>query len=375
MKRRLLTAAAIGLSVAGATMPAHAEKFRASTWNAAGSPVDAFLVDFADLTREATGGNIDFEVYAGGSLLPSTGTISGLETGVAQLANVTGVYYPAELPVDFVLADLSFIADDQMALAFAKTEVTFMNQQIQNELKGKGIVFATGFTIGIYNLICGFEATSIEDFRGKKIRTASDAQIGFTKLIGGVAVSAPGNEIYTGIQRGSIDCTTGTPLYLTEFYNMADITKSIYKIPLGSLATGGYYFNQDFWRDRTPEERRTLLNSLSRATARSMIEWGKRIDYAWEVGKENNVVVTEPEPAAMEVLNSFKQEFIKDLPRTSMEKRGIDDPSELITHMATSIDKWKRLLSEVDRTNLDEVTALLNQEIFDKIDVNVYGMN
>lgn len=372
---KIIKAAALGLILFVGTQPALAEKYRAATWNAAGSPVEAFLTDFADLTRKNTKGNLDFEVFAGGTLLPAKGTLAGLNTGVAHLANITGVYYPAELPVDFVLADLSFIADDQLALAFAKTEVTFFNPQIQEELHDKDVVFATGFTIGIYTMVCGIEATKLEDFKGKKIRTASDAQIGFSKAIGGVAVSVPGSEIYTGIQRGSVDCTTGTPLYLTEFYNMADVTKSIYNIPLGSLATGGYYFNQKFWKERTLEERRDLLKSLSRATARSMIGWGKRIDHAWDVAKENNVIVTEPEPEAMETLNKFKNEFISNLAKTSMEKREIKDPTELINQMVNSMNKWKKLLAGVDRTNEDKITALLDREIFDKIDVSKYGVN
>lgn len=126
-----------------------------------------------------------------------------------------------------------------MALNFAKAEVAFFYPQMQAELRNKQVVFGATNIIGIWGVVCGIEATKLADFKGKKIRTASDAQIGFVKRIGGVAVTAPANQIYTGIQRGSIDCTTGTPLFLTEFWNMADITTSVYNIPLGALATGG----------------------------------------------------------------------------------------------------------------------------------------
>lgn len=42
--------------------------------------------------------------------------------------------------------------------------------------------------------------------------------------------------------------------------------------------------------------------------------------------------------------------------------------------MVSLVDKWKSLLAPVDRSNVDEATALLDREIFDKIDIGAYGM-
>lgn len=369
----LLTSAALAATLGAFSLAASAETFRAATWNAAGSPNDKFLSDFAEQVKEATGGTVEFEVFPGGALLPPKGTLPGIVSGVAQIANITAAYIPSEMPFDAVTADLSFVADNQLALAFAKTEVTFFNEQMQQELKDKGVVFATGFTIGIYNLICGFEADSIDDFDGKKIRTSSGAQVAFAESIGGVPVSVPATEIYTGIQRGSLDCTAGTPLFLTDFFKLTEVAKSVYLIPLGSNANGGYYFNKEFWTDRTPDERRVLFKALSRATAKSMIDWAANIDKAWAAAREANVALNEPEPAALEKLDGFTKQFLADLPTSTMEKRGIADPTPLINQLVAAIDKWKKLLADVDTTDLDAVTALVDREIFDKIDVNTYG--
>lgn len=354
---------------------AHAEKFRAATWNPAGSANDKFLTDFANLARDASKGAIDFEVFPGGVLMPAQGTLEGMQKGVADIANITAAYIPSKMPVDFVTANLSFVADDQMALAFAKTEVTFFNPQMQEELKKLHVVFATGFTIGIYNLICGFEAHDLADFQGKKVRTSSDAQAGFINEIGGVPVNAPASEIYTGMQRGTIDCTAGSPLFLTDFAKLAEVAKSDYLIPLGSNANGGYYFNQDFWKNRTPDERKLLLHALSESTAREMIEWGGNIDKAWQAAKDHNVELVKPTDADLATLAAYKKEFISNLAKESMEKSGIDDPTDLINQMTAAMDKWKKLLDGVDRSNVEQVSNLLNKEIFDKIDVNTYGLN
>lgn len=372
-KQLIGTALVISLGIS--TAPASAETFRAATWNGANSANDKFLNDFANLARKGSNGDLDFEIYPGGALLPAKGTLEGIQRGVAQIANITAAYIPSKMPMDFVIADMSFVASDQLALAFAKTEVTFFNELMQAELSGLDVVFGTGFSIGIYNIICGFEAVSIDDFKGRKIRTSSDAQVGFVNAIGGVAVSAPANEIYTGIQRGTLDCTAGTPLFLTDFFKLSEVAKSVYKIPLGSNANGGYYFNQDFWTDRTLEERRMLLDSLASATARSMVEWAGNVDNAWKVSAEAGVALNEPEGAGLDVLSSFKEEFVANLANSAVEKRGIEDPTPLIEDLTTSIEKWEGLLAGVDRSDVDAVAALLKKEIFDKVDVNSYGLD
>lgn len=374
-KTKMLLGTALAMTLGLTGLSASAETFRLATWNGANSANDKFLNDFANVANEASGGSLEFEVYPGGALLPAKGTLEGLQQGVAQLANITAAYIPSKMPVDFVIADMSFVADDQLALAFAKTEVSFFNEQMQEELKGLDLVFATGFSIGIYNFICGFEADSIDDFEGRKIRTSSDAQVGFVNAIGGVAVSAPGNEIYTGIQRGTLDCTAGTPLFLTDFFKLSEVAKSVYQIPLGSNANGGYYMNKDFWADRTADERRIILDSLADATARSMVAWAGNIDHAWEVSTEAGVALNAPEEAGLSALEEYTGGFMSGLASGAMESRGIADPTPLIDDVNASIAKWKGLLDGIDRSDADAVAALLKQEIFDKVDVNSYGLD
>ncbi len=375
MKMKYILGSAMALAIGFSGMSANAETFRAATWNGSNSANDKFLRDFAGLAKKGTEGSVDFEVYPGGALLPAKGTLEGIQGGVAQIANITAAYIPAKMPVDFVAADMSFLADDQLALAFAKVETAFFNSQLQKEIKGLDLVFASGFTIGIYNMICSFDAKSIEDFKGKKIRTSSDAQVGFTNAIGGVAVSVPAPEIYTGLQRGTLDCTAGSPLFLTDFFKLKEVAKSVYLISMGSNATGGYYMNKDFWKGRTAKERRVILDSLSEATARSMVQWAANIEKAWVAAKEAGIALNKPEAAAVAKLEEYKKTFVAGLAKTSMEKRGIADPTPLMNEFNANIAKWKKLLAGVDVTSVEQVTALLNKEVYSKLDENTYGLD
>ncbi len=351
-----------------------AATFRASTWNGINSTTDAFLRDVSQRIETASAGKMHFDVYSGGTLLPARGSLEGLQWGMAHLGNITTAYIPAKMPVDFVAVDVSFTADDQLALAFAKTEVSFFNEQMQREINDLNIVFATSYATDVYYFICGFDAQNITDFAGKKIRITSDAQAAFMDSIDAVPVTVPASEIYTGIQRSTLDCTAGTALFLTDFFKLHEVAKSVYKLPVGSSANGGFYMNQDFWQQRSIDERALIMQAMAEATAFSMVDWAGRIDQAWQTTRDSGIPIYEAEPKAFQKLDVFTDKFMGNLAASSMKRRDIEDPTYLIEELQASIKKWKSLLATIDKKDVNQVTELLNQEIFSKLDLTRYGV-
>ena len=375
MKTSNLVAGALALGIGLAAGTASAQTFRGSIYGTQAGPTGLWMQDFAKTVDAATGGKIKFEMFYGGSLLPPDGHPKGIGTGIVQMGQITATYHQAEFPYTNVINDMSFVADDLFALAFAYTEAKIFNQQLIDELKDKNVVFGTAFTIGIYNYICAQPGyTKIEDFKGKKIRAISFPQVEFVKLIGAVPVNVVAPELYTGLQRGSIDCTGGSPEFLTTFFKLNEVAKSIYKIPLGSVANDGFYFNKQWWQQRSVDERRTLVTKVfPPTTARMMMTINAAIDDAWKVSKDKGIAINEPEPAGMAKLKAFSDQYVTDMPKIAKEKRNID-AEPLIKDMVGRIDRWKKLLAGVDRKDEKALTALLEREIFNKIDVATYGM-
>ena len=374
MRSFKLLAVAMALGIGLATGPASAQTYRASHFNPATSPVAQFLGDFAKEIEPATNGKIKFEVFYGGALLPPDGHLKGVGTGIVQMGGITGVYHQAEFPYTNTLSDMSFVADDLMTLAFAYTEAKLFNPQLQGELKDKNIVFGSAFTIGIYNYICAGQVAKLEDLAGKKIRAITFPQVEFAKLIGAVPVNVVASELYTGLQRGSLDCTGGSPEFLTAFFKLNEVAKSVYKLPLGSSANDGYYFNKTWWKARSVDERRAIIKVLAHQTARVMMKLNAVIDDAWKVVAEKKITVVEPEAAAKAKLDAFAKQYLADLPKITKEKRNID-AEPLIKDFSARLARWKQLLANVNQKDEAALTALLEREIFNKIDVNTYGMN
>ncbi|MFC4353421.1 C4-dicarboxylate TRAP transporter substrate-binding protein [Fodinicurvata halophila] len=370
----------IALTTAAACMsfsiPAAAE-----TYSAAASWVETHgitvnkLRNYAEYVSEDTDGNIEFEVFSGGSLAPAASMASALRDEVAMYGHITSAYMPADLPLDNVLNDLVFIADDPMAAAFASTEVKLNSDALQQEYADYNLVFGTGYSMTTYYLICNTPISSVEDLEGKRIRTGSSSQIKWAEHVNAISVSVPATEIYTGLERGTIDCSTGDASFLTSSFQLQDVAKHTTLVSLGTHNSGGEFFNGDFWQARTPEERRILLDNLARAEAELQVDWARQAETALEEAKSNGVELIEPSEDLKQSMEEFTEQFLENLPETSMEERGVSDPSELIDAYIEAEARWKDLLSDVDRTDSEALTELLINEIYADIDVETYGVN
>ncbi|WP_158279454.1 C4-dicarboxylate TRAP transporter substrate-binding protein [Falsochrobactrum shanghaiense] len=374
MKLKYIKSGLVGSALLLAASPALAE-FVAATYNPPDSPTGIFMQDFADSVKAATDGEIVFNVFAGGSLLPADGSLSGISANVAQIGQVTANYVPSDLPLTFMLSDVSFTADDQLALGMAYVQTKLLHPKLVAEADRNNTVYATGYVIGIYNYICRGNVAKLEDLKGKKIRTATGGQVSFSSSIGAVPVQVPSTEIYTGLQRGSLDCTAGSPEFMTTFFKLTEVANSVYKLPLGGNANDGYYMNKDFWKGLTEEQRDEIISILPAATARNAINLLNDVEGAWAATAEAGIPVNEPEPEALARLSEYKANFAAKLAATTMERRGVEDPSDVIAYFIEAQDKWKGLLAGIDPKDEVALTALIKSEIFDKLDPATYGMN
>jgi len=323
---------------------------------------------------DKSAGDIAFDVHSGGVLLSAKSALSGLSDGVAQYGHVTGAYVPSDLRYDNVLNDLAFVADDPMAAALAVTQVKLSNELLQNEYKANDVVFGSGYSMTNYYLICKDQITTPEELKGKRIRTGSSAQIQWTQHMDAVSVSVPATEIYTGLQRGNIDCALGDASFLTTSFKLQEVAKNVTLISLGTHTSGGEFFSVDFWEGRDKSERELLLSELAYAIAELQVSWAAQANDSLEEAKLNNVAMHEPGEALQFAVDEFQSEFVKGLSEASMESRGVKDPSAIVDQYLQSEKKWKELLANVERTDVEALASLIRSELYSDINLEQYGM-
>jgi TRAP-type transport system periplasmic protein len=370
------TALGLATALAVAATPALAENYQASTWLTMSSKVAAEgYTNYAKSVKEASGGAVNLEVHVGGVLLPAKETLQGVGRGVAAVGQITAAYTPADLPVNNVLGDMGFTSTDAFVSAFALTEVRLKNASIGAEWKKHNVVFGGSFSTSTYHFQCTKPIRKLADAKGLKIRASVGAQVEFLKSIGAVPVSVPGSDIYSGLERGSIDCTLLANDALLGLKTV-EVAKYVTTLPMGAFYGGATWgFNRDFWKKLGNDNRRMMLNELAAVVVRTQMALAGDDKKALVEADKRKIEWIAPSADMTAALGDFMDTFIAKMPATSMEKRKVADPSDLIKEYLATEAKWKKLLNGVDRNDEAAMIAVVKQEIFDKIDEKSYGVN
>ncbi|MBP6019023.1 MAG: C4-dicarboxylate TRAP transporter substrate-binding protein [Burkholderiaceae bacterium] len=370
MKKILFTAIS-----ALAFASAHADTYQASNWMSPthilnGVAYEAFIAD----AKEATGGDIDFELFSSGSLVPAQTTLGAVGDGVAQLGIVAASYTPSDLPLSGLINDLAFVANDDMATAFALTEISLTNQRMIDELAKHNTLVLGAYSTPTYVFLCMRELGDLDSLKGKKVRTAGTAQNEWIASLGAIPVAVPMTDVYSGLERGSIDCTLSDPTNLEAGYKFWEVAKTITMLTQGTSLGLTYVYNKDFWKEISAQNRRKLLDVTAVNVARTQIAYSKAVESALEGSKERGLAIVEPHPTLVEALEKFRANVIETYPGRTEKERRVADPTEIATEFLALQDKWVKLLAQIDRYDQQALAKLVGDEIYSKIDENSYGL-
>ena len=370
MKKTVMTLAIASLLASTTAMGA---TYRATNWL---QPIHTLNAEpyqkLAEGLKKATNDEIAFTVYSGGALVPAKATIQALRDGTAQLGIVYAGYTPAELPLNNVLVDLGFLVKDPMAAAFAYTEINLSNKDLINEWQKQGVIFAGGYSTPIYNFMCAKSIQSLADAKGKKIRTAGGTQTDWVASIGGVPVSVPIGDVYTGLSRGSVDCTMAEVPNLINS-KFIEVAKSITRLDMGAVPGATYVLNPDFWKELSAEHKKTMISLMAKGLADQQVGYSARADEALKLAQEK-IKVIQPDQDLVNALAAFQTSYIKDLATSSVKERKIAEPTKLIDQYTKLEAKWRDLLDKVDRKDANAVAKLLEQELYSKINMDTFVM-
>lgn len=353
-----------------------AETIQATNWMAPAHILNEFpYQQFAKDVEAATKGALKLEVYSSGALVPAPTTMQGIRDGVAQLGIVYPPYTPSELPLNNTVNDLAFVAQDDLAAAFAWTELGLTNVKLKAEWAKNGGVFLGGYSTPFYHFICMNEIVSPKDVSGKKVRVAGSAQTEWIQSLGGVPVSVPIGDVYSGLERGSLDCTLSDATNLDKGNKFWEVAKTVNTLNMGVVVGATYVFNRDFWKGLKADQRRVLFDQIALGLARSQVAYHVGVAAALDGSRKRGLKVTEPTQAMRDTLSGFQASVAAALPKKAMEQRKIADPTDVLNEFVALETKWRGLVAKVDRTDANAVAAILKSNLYDKLDAASFGTN
>ncbi|MCS4503062.1 hypothetical protein KBTX_02380 [wastewater metagenome] len=374
--RAPLIALSLGLATAlTATAAVGQTEFTANSFYSAGSPLSKYgFIEWSKLVKEMSGGDLQPDPMIGTALLEPRASLEGVQKNIAQVATMPAMYTPSEMPVANSVQQLGFTYSDPLATIFAVTDFSVHNQTQLQEWKDLGIVYLGGYATPPYILMCRMPVHTLDQIKGKRIRTAGSAVSQWVESVGGIPVNVPSSEMYTGLDRGTLDCASNAGNDLVD-RSLWEVAKHVTPLSTGLYYAGPHWgYNADFWASLTPEQRHTLMKATAYNMADMTIHYMANVDSAEKTAREKGVEFHE----ASEGLQGSADEFSKKVVEMAYDQAEttfkLSNPKEVIDDFRATHEKWKKLLKDVDRDDPEALAKLAMKEIYGDLDPEAYGV-
>jgi TRAP-type C4-dicarboxylate transport system substrate-binding protein len=307
--------------------------------------------DFTKAIEEESNGKIEFEFYYGAALVAPDEIADGLRDGLVDLAYFVQVYTPAKFPTDDWISKAAFLSEPDpvgghLQAISATADWAINDEDFMAEFDSQGLtaLIPRVQVIHDYNLLCKEPVTSLSDARGKKVRIGGAAWAAAAENIGMSPVSLAGDEIYTGLQQGVVNCFMGgaadmAGLNLTELaknYTPMGFTGfSSYAIAMGSSAWEGLPVEaqQLIW-DQIP----TYLESFAQSS-------NAAVDDFYTAAEEQGVNLLEPDQQLAAKAEQHKVEVLAALPDEAPD--AVTDPEATLSSFEDAHEKWEGIIEEL----------------------------
>lgn len=148
-------------------------------------------------------------------------------------------------------------ADIRQARKVADAMVPVANK----ELERLGIKLVATYPFSGQMLFCRKPVMSLADLKGLKVRTNGPSSADLMKGLGAQPVSLAFGEVYTALERGTVDCGI-TGAGSGNGVKWPEVTTHLYTLPL-SWSTSGYFVNLAWWNKLDPAIRAQFEKTMS----------------------------------------------------------------------------------------------------------------
>lgn len=161
---------------------------------------------------------------------------------------------------DVPLLDGADLAGMNLDIAQARKVASAIVPYANAELERLGIKLVATYPFSGQMLFCRKPIAQLSDIRNMKVRTFGPSSTELVKALGGQPVSMAFGEVYTALERGTVDCAiTGSGS--GNGVKWPEVTTHLYTLPL-FWAVAGYFVNLNWWNKLAPADRALVEKTL-----------------------------------------------------------------------------------------------------------------
>lgn len=328
--------------------------------------------EWSKILEKESNGTLKAKVFYGGVLAPPKASLTAVADGLAEVGHIPAMYTPSELPVSNLLHELSSNFTDSLAMMAAITEYNFTNKELQDQYRKWDIIYGGAYSTPEYRIFCKDPVTTPAEMKGKKVRTLGAGSALLIEQLGGIPVNVPSSEMYSGLEKGILDCAANAVSDL-KARSLWDVSKHTTLISLGIFYVGPQWgIRTSFWNQLDEGQRKAMLKSIAMGMPLIYQAYMKSNNEVKAEAAGHGVTFHEPSKEMSEQIKLFEKSNIERAIAVGKEKKIVADPAKFINDFIALYDKWMTLLANVDRNDNEAVAKILMTNIYDKVDVMAY---
>ena len=235
-----------------------------------GHPISKRLAQIYEEVDKTTGGEVKIEGFYASELVPLREALDGLSKGTLDLLVGPGNYYSGRIAIaDFGIMPFNFKSYADRGKAFYDEGVGELMDRAYNRF---GITVQAPFDYFIGEEVLlrkGVAVHGVADLKGLKLRVAGGELIELVKHFGAQPVFIAPPEVYTGLQRGTVDGAI-FPAHDLRLLKLEEVSGSVvgpdylFSGPMMHL----FLFNKVSWEKLSPDLRGKVHAALKAAALR-----------------------------------------------------------------------------------------------------------
>lgn len=304
------------------------------------------IANYLDAVKEASGGAIDYEFTYANGIVPPAEVGAAVGNGTVDLALVVTSYNPAEFPVSNWLSNLAFAGEAgppamNLERSAAGLEWWWTHEEERTaDFTDQGLMPLTPAVNAhnAYQLLCTSPVTTLEEAKGKSVRTPGTAWADTAAALGMEAVSLPGAEMYEALQRGIVDCVMAdAPDMLNS--QLVEVATDYTAMDLPGFTPIGVFMNQATWDKFSTEQQQIFWDQIP-IYIESLSRLG--VELQEELLQTEGVEFHTPEADLADAVQQHQAKVLADAVDNAPAQ--VKDPQEAVDSYVALHEKWSGIV-------------------------------
>jgi len=307
--------------------------------------------EFAEKITEESDGKIDFEFFYAGSLVAPDEIAGGLTDGLVDLAYFVEVYTPEKFPIDDWISKGAFLSEPNrvgghLQAMSATADWAINDEDLMAEFDEQGLfpLIPRLHVLHEYNLLCNDPVTTLAEAEGKKVRIGGAAWAAAAEDLGMNPVSLAGDEMYTGLQQGVVDCFMGGEADMAGL-NLTELAKNYTPMGFTGFSSYAIAMSKSSWNGLPLEAQQLIWDQIPTYLESFAKSSNTAVDAFYQSVDELGITIAEPDEELKARVEQHKQDVWESLPSEAPET--VSDPEGTLADFEAAHEEWAGIIEEL----------------------------